>query len=111
MRYILNSAVITSPGCYIYNLITPDEAREWIKQGPFLSTIGYQETAKVLSEMLGIEIQVNRITIQMQKDDEALVFRIVLPPGHPRIDPANKGQIQNILGSGFFELGLLKKVW
>jgi hypothetical protein len=53
---------------------------------------------------------VNRITIKMNKGDEALVFRLVLPPGSPRIDPKDKGQIMQHVNAGHWELGLLRKI-
>jgi len=110
MRYILNSAVITSEGIYSYKRITVEEAKEWIKKGPYISTIGYEETALVLSEMLGIKIDVNRIVIEMEKGDEALVFRIVLPKGSPRIDPKDKGMIMRVIENKYWEMGILRRL-
>ncbi len=49
MKYILNSAVITSPGEYRYRLINADEARKWA-EGGFLSTVGYEQTADALTQ-------------------------------------------------------------
>lgn len=109
MRYLLNSAVITTPGTYSYRLVTADEARDWAAAGPFISTIGYAETASALSLVLDRRVAVYRRTIQMQPGDEALVFRIVLPPGSPRIDPRDKGRILDILDAGHFELGVLTR--
>ena len=107
-RYVLNSAVITSPGRYFYRLLTPEKAREWWLKGPTpVSTIGYEETAEALSQLLNVYVPVNRITIRMQPKDEALVFRLVLPPGSPRIDPKDKGQIASHVKAGHWELGLL----
>lgn len=110
-RYILNSAVITAPGVYEYRLISPQEAKAWFYSGERpLSTIGYEETAAALSEMLGAPVPVNRVTIKMEPGDEALVFRLVLPPGTPRIDPKDKGRIMQVLINGYWELGLLKRL-
>ncbi|GIW60083.1 MAG: hypothetical protein KatS3mg087_1149 [Patescibacteria group bacterium] len=110
MRYLLNSAVITSPGVYFYKHVSIDEAKAWYVEGSVLSTIGYEETAAVLSEILGTAVKVNKIAIKMEVGDEALVFRIVLPKGHARINAADKGQILKVLGDGFWELGLLKRL-
>ena len=110
-RYLLNSAVITSEGIYQYKLITPQEAQQWFRNGNApLSTIGYEETAFALSVLLGAPIQVNRITIRMEPGDEALVFRLVLPPGTPRIQPHEKGRITEHVKAGHWELGLLKRL-
>ncbi len=109
MKYSLNSAVITTPGVYEYRLITPRQAREWYS-ADVISTIGYEETASALSLLLGHPVAVNRITIKMNVGDEALVFRLVLPPGSPRIDPKDKGQIMQHVNAGHWELGLLRKI-
>ena len=109
-RYILNSAVITAPGFYRYRLIELDEAQEWARQGPFVSTVGYEQTAVALSELLGINVPVNRVTVRMEPGDEALVFRLVFPPGTPRIDPRDKGALSAHMLAGHFELGLLRRI-
>jgi len=110
-KYLLNSAVLTSSGLYSYRLITPEKAREWYGDGAdVVSTIGYPETAEALSQLLGRPVPVNRITISMQEGDEALVFRLVLPAGSPRIDPKDKGQIANHVKAGHWELGLLRRL-
>ena len=92
-------------------IITPDQARAWYGNGAgVVSTIGYEETASALSLLLGSPVALNRVTIKMNVGDEALVFRLVLPPGSPRIDPKDKGQIMQHVNAGHWELGLLKKI-
>ena len=108
-RYLLNSAVLTAPGSYTYRLISADEARTWTAAGPWASTIGYQQTAEALTELLGVPVAVDRRTITMERTDEALVFRLVFPPGSPRIDPADKGRLTAALLAGQYELGLLTR--
>lgn len=90
-RYILNSAVITSPGRYEYWLCDISTARRWIAAGPVESTIGYQETADALSALLGVDVPVNRRMVSMQPGDEALVFRLTVRLA----DPAVKGRIND----------------
>lgn len=106
MRYLLNSAVITSPGTYNYRPVTPAEAKEWAAGG-FRSTIGYEQTAEALSQILGTTVPVDRTTIRMEPGDEALVFRLILPPGTLRIDPGDKGRLAQAVIDGHFEIGLL----
>lgn len=71
--------------------------------------IGYQETADALSELLGAPVPVSRVSIRMEPGDEALVFRLVLPPGTPRIAPEDKGRIRAAVVAGHWELGLLQR--
>ena len=108
-KYLLNSAVITAPGVYEYYIITPDQARAWYTHD-VVSTIGYEETASALSILLDRPVATNRVAIKMNKGDVALVFRLVLPPGSPRIDPKDKGQIMQHVSAGHWELGLLRKI-
>ncbi len=46
----------------------------------------------------------------MQAGDEALVFRLVFPPGTPRIDPKDKGRLSAAIMAGQYELGLLSRI-
>lgn len=110
MRFVLNSAVITSEGLYRYHHMSPEDAAAWCKAGEFVSAIGYQETSDVLSELVGVAVPVNRVTIKMEPGDQALVFRVVLPPGSNRIAPGDKGQIGEIILKKQFELGLLERI-
>jgi hypothetical protein len=109
-KYLLNSAVITSPGMYCYEHVDLDEATKWLEAGDWTSTIGYPETAEALSELTGLRIPVNRSVVTMQPGDQALVFRLVLPPGARRVAPGAKGG----LGVGYIlqhcEIGLLERV-
>lgn len=124
--YLLNSAVITAYGTYKYEFTTPSGARSWLLSHEWESCIGYEETAKALSELTSfsgkyptIPIPVNRKTVQMEckwnqekeeyEGDEALVFRLVFPSGY-RPDPIKKGN----LGEDFIrkncELGILRRI-
>jgi hypothetical protein len=109
MRYLLNSAVLTAPGRWLYRLVTPDEARAWYAAGLVVSTIGYAETAEALGQILGMDVPVDRRTIRMEPGDEALVFRLVLPPGSPRIAPGDKGALGRALLAKHYELGILRR--
>jgi hypothetical protein len=95
MRYILNSAVITAPGTYEYRVIDRNLARAWAGQGPFVSTIGYPETAAFAGEILDVPVPANRIMVSMVPGDEALVVRLVLPPGVQESIPLTRAVWEN----------------
>jgi len=57
--------------------LTLDGAREWIKQGDFVSAVGHESTAQLLSELLGVEIKQNRIFVDMRPEDEALAVQFL----------------------------------
>ena len=105
MRYILNSAVITAPGVYKYTKIGEDWAWAWLVSGPYVSAIGYAETAEALTKLMGRDIPANRIHVEMQPGDEALVFRLARRPG-----PDEKGQLTSDEIIQQAEFGLLVRV-
>lgn len=128
--YILNSAVITAPGTYKYDLTTPSGARAWLLSHTWVSCIGYEETAKALSELTSfsgkyppISIPVNRLVVKMQCEenpnweeegvfyrcDEALVFRLVFPSRY-RPDPAQKGRLGEEFIRENCEIGILRRI-
>ena len=106
MHYILNSAVITNPGRYYYQKVSVETAKNYLNSGEFKSTIGYKETALVLSYLTGIQIETKRIPIKMEVKDSALIFRLTT-----RLDnPFSKGK----LGESFLlensEIGILERL-
>lgn len=76
MRYLLNSAVITAPGRYEYRLVSSEEAAAWLRQGNFISRIGYPATADHIKALSGIRPEISREATAMQSGDEALVVRL-----------------------------------
>lgn len=111
MYYILNSAVITSPGSYRYRLGTVEEAQEFLCQEPRpITTIGYEETAQALSRLTGLPVAVNRRQIAMEPGDRALVFRLVFPPGTPRIGKDDKGHLTPEYVERHCEIGFLERL-
>lgn len=53
--------------------ITADEAKELLSKG-FVSAIGHEGTAQLLTKLLGIPIPSNRIAVYMQKGDVGIHF-------------------------------------
>ena len=81
--YVLNSPVLTDFGSYKYDIISVSEAREILKTHGFTSAVGHEATATFMSQILKIDIPVNRVRIQMQPGDIAIVFQLLerLPEG------------------------------
>jgi len=79
-RYVLSSLVMP---CSAHHFVLEcrqiglDEAREWIRKGDFISAVGHESTAKLLSELLGAEIKPNRIFVDMDVNDEALAIQFL----------------------------------
>jgi hypothetical protein len=53
--------------------ITPEEARQILADG-FVSAVGHEGTARLLSKLLGISIPTDRRTIFMRPGDKAVHF-------------------------------------
>lgn len=101
--YIINTPVLTEYGLWEFSgPLTINDAQSMLKSG-FVSAIGHEASANVLSQILNIAIPVNRIHIKMQPGDEALILRLLqrLPEG--------KVLDENELNALDFELGLLKR--
>jgi len=103
MRYILNSAVITSPGTYTYDLITVDAAVAWIRHRNFTSRVGYPATVNHINTISGIRPALNREPMVMDSGDEALVVRLKYRVANPGEKAAHQP------GSDDWEYGILGK--
>jgi len=104
MVYVLNSPILTDFGLYRYKGITTMQAKEILKNGTFVSAIGHEATANLLSNLLEVEIKYNRISIVMQAGDIAVVFRLMTR--------LNEGQVLklNELCDKDYTLGLLERL-
>jgi len=81
--YLLNSPVLPGFGRYEFEgPVLPQEARR-LAAGGYVSAIGHEATARLLSHILGQAVAVNRQRIRMQPGDQALVLRLKqrLPEG------------------------------
>jgi len=78
--YLLNSLVIPinfdkyDRAIVGLKRISIDEAKELLSRNKFISAIGHQGTAQLLTQLLGIEIPVNRITVQLEEGDMIIAF-------------------------------------
>jgi hypothetical protein len=66
----------------IQRKITIDEAKELIREG-FVSAVGHEATANLLTRLLGTNIPTNRIQVFLEPGDRAISFvlRVRLPEG------------------------------
>ncbi len=63
--------------------LTLDEVKSLLKEG-FVSAVGHQDTAAVLSDMLGLDVPCDRINVRLTPDDVLVVAQITggrLPEG------------------------------
>ncbi len=84
MIYVLNAPVVTNYGVYRFTVIAPDAAREILSAG-FISAVGHESTARLMSQMIGIDIPFNRITIHMEAGDKAIALWLLDRPGEAQV--------------------------
>ena len=73
---ILNTSILTADGTYVMCTIGIDEARELVGNGNFISAVGHEATAQVLTTLFGVKIPVNRIMFEQQPGQKAVVFKL-----------------------------------
>jgi hypothetical protein len=79
---ILNTTIATSDGIYHVETISLDRAKRLINQYTRIynigidSAVGHESTAQIMTELLEVEISVNRQEFQQQMGQSALVFKL-----------------------------------
>ncbi len=106
---LFNTSTLTGFGTYTYREITLDEARAIVldfqhETKTIQSAIGHEATAELLSELLGIEVQVNHFPCTQTIDDAGLVFKLNGRPPFGRV--LSRKELEEM----GYQLGLLTKV-
>ena len=112
-RWILSSLVLpvssdTSKFVFEGKAITLDKARKWVRQGQFTSAVGHESTAQALTQLLGIEVPVNRIFANMQPGDEALATQFLLRLQEGQV--LTKEELESLFIQGKIRFILLRRV-
>ena len=68
------------------------------------SAIGHASTAEILTELLGVEVKVNRVRYTQDVGEAALVFRLTERP--PEGAVLSRSQLEEI----GYEFGLLERI-
>lgn len=101
--FLLNSPVLSTYGSYSFEgPVSVDQAQQVLRDG-FVSAIGHDSAAAFLSELLHLPVSHNRIRIEMQAGDTAVVLRLLerLPEG----EVLTTAQTQDFP----YELGILRR--
>jgi len=110
-KYVLNTLVMPC-SADVFELqcrkIDLEQARKWIKCGDFVSAVGHESTARLLSELLGAEIKPNRIFVDMELGDEALAIQFLerIPEGKV----LSKEELEELYKQGKIVFRLIKRV-
>ncbi|RME44760.1 MAG: DUF1874 domain-containing protein [Chloroflexi bacterium] len=80
--YLLNSLVLTDYGLWRFSPLSEQEARQRASGG-FVSAVGHEGTARLLSEVLGVQVPVAHNRVQLKPGDAAIVLQLLerLPEG------------------------------
>ncbi len=73
---LLNAAVMTADGMYSLRVIPLGEARQLVRTHGFVSAIGHEATANVISRLLQINCPMNRHDFKQNPGQIALIFRL-----------------------------------
>lgn len=76
--FIMNTTIIINDGIYSMKTISLEEAKKLISENPdFISAIGHDSTANIISSVLGTEVPMNRINASFDTPGErALCFKL-----------------------------------
>ena len=57
--------------------VSLEDVKEFLKENSFISAVGHQATADVMSRLLGIQIPFNRIQVTLKEGDVLIVFQLM----------------------------------
>jgi hypothetical protein len=58
--------------------LSTEDVKNLINKFGFISCIGHQDTANVVSNLLGLDIPMNRVSIKLESDDDILIVAQVV---------------------------------
>jgi len=91
---LFNGTVATTNGLYSINDIDIDTARKYVEENGFISAIGHEATAEIMSRLLGQNIPMNRIQFHQQVGQKAIVFKLNERPIEGAV--LNKEEVESI---------------
>lgn len=87
MIKLMNSAMMPQEGIYKAQKITEEQARdifEIFATSGWVSYVGYEQTAKYMSEVLGVDVPVQRTEAKLDKHDLILVCKLKYRVKNPK---------------------------
>ena len=111
--FLLNAPIMPNSGIYVFEIVDKqkfiDTFNEYKSNGfEIVSAIGHEATAKLLTELLNYEVPVNRIAIEFQDRDVALVIKLKQRLEEGKV--LNSQELKNMINAGMIEFGLISYV-
>lgn len=72
---ILNTSILTALGTFTLSELTLEQAQA-LTRGEIISAVGHQSTADILTELLQVNVPMNRIQFAQQPGQKAVVFKL-----------------------------------
>ncbi len=91
---LFNGTVATTNGLYSIKDIDIAAAKKIIQENGFISAIGHEATAEILSVILEADVPMNRIQFHQQVGQFAIAFKLNVRP--PEGDILNRDEIEKI---------------
>lgn len=91
---LFNGTVATTNGLYRIKDIDLDTAKRYIKQNGFISAIGHEATAEVMSDLFGLNIPMNRIQFHQEIGQITIAFKLNERPSEGEI--LNREEVERI---------------
>ena len=78
MLYIMSTTIVpaSAVGAWEVVPITLTCAQRIVKDHPFVSAVGHESTAQVMTELLGADIPMARLTVEPEVGDRFLCFKL-----------------------------------
>ncbi|NLI89458.1 MAG: YddF family protein [Epulopiscium sp.] len=73
---IFNGTVATTNGLYRISDISLNEAKLLLHKNGYVSAVGHESTAEIMSELMEMDIQANRINFIQMVGQKAVVFKL-----------------------------------
>lgn len=76
MLYIFNTTIIPNEGLFFNEKINIETAISLVRSNGYTSAVGHQATAELLSTLLGVKVEMNRMNAKIDQGDMALCFKL-----------------------------------
>jgi hypothetical protein len=111
--YLLNAPIMPNEGIYAFEIVDKQKFVETFNElrnegYEVVSAIGHEATAKLLTDILNYDVPVNRIAIEFQEKDVALVIKLKQRLEEGKV--LNREELQDLINAGMVEFGVISYI-